>query len=531
MPSTSSFERLLAVVPAEHLSRLAAAFGGETSTAERVSAVERALRASGRDSHDEIGSWIAGLLEIEKLVPERYSSWRPLIRECMTFFSANFPDKRLAPKIVEQLELPPDCPTEVRLGLLIAKTPGLQKIGQVLARNRRLSPELRGELQKLENGIHDVDPAAVLEIVRRELGTCIKAYRVELAPALRSEASVSAILEFTWRNPSSGRREEGVFKVMKPYIPVCFAEDLALLRRLSEHLLAGHADGRGNREAADTIDEVRVLLERETDFRREQATLGEVRRAYRRAKVRAPVPIPQLSTETITAMSLERGVKVTEAIRNRTRRARCIAARVVEALIADPFLSAEEDAIFHADPHAGNLLYDQDRDQLIVLDWALTGRLSRAERRHVVRLIVMMTLRDAGGVRGAVEDLALTDESSRAAVRATIDRRVRRFFRALPLVCSPGAMDAIRLLDQIGMEGVRFPGALVLIRKTLFTLEGVLQDVAGEDVRPDLIVAREFMARWLEGWGVLPDPLTVGDLLAMERSALFYGSGLWSWAS
>jgi ubiquinone biosynthesis protein len=532
MPGPPSLERLLAVAPPGHLGSLAAVFGGQTSTAERVESVGGALRASGRAWHDEIGCWIADLLRIEELVPERYSGWRPLIRECMAFFMANFPDERLATKIVEQLELPPDCPTEVRLGLLISKTPGLQKLGQVLARNRRLGPGLRGELQKLEDGIHDVDPARVFEIVQGTLGKCMEAYQVGFAPVVRSEASVSAIVEFTWFNPSTGCREEGVFKVMKPYIPTCFAEDLTLLKRLSEHLLAGRPDGQASiREAAGTLDEVRLLLEREIDFRREQATLAEVARVYRRTGVRAPSPIPQLSTDTITAMSLERGVKVTEAIRKRTRWGRRVATRIVEALVADPILSSEDHAIFHADPHAGNLLYDEASDQLIVLDWALTGRLTRDERRHLIRLIVMMTLRDATGVRAAIEALALPDVDSRAAALAVIDRCVTGFFRELPLVCSLGAIDAMRLLDRVGMEGVRFPGALVLIRKTLFTLEGVLRDVAGVDVRLDMIVARSFAANWLTRRGALPGPLTLDDLLAIERSAFFYGSGLWSLAN
>ncbi len=532
MSGLHNIERLLARAPQGQLERLAEVFGNEAATADRVWAVEGALAGSSREWHQEIGLWIADLLDIEELVPEPYDSWRPLIRDCFAFFASHFPDARLAPKIVEQLELPADCSVEIRLGRLIARTPGLQKIGQVLARNRRLTVRLRDELQKLENGIHDVDADQVRDIVTAGLGRCIEVYSVELAPKLRSEASVSAILDFTWLNPSSGRREEGVFKVMKPYIPACFSEDLELLGRLSEHLLARRGDGQpGNREAADTLENVKLLLEREIDFRREQATLAEVRRVYRRSGVRAPVPIPQLSTDSITAMTLERGVKVTEAFHTRPRWGRRVAVRAAEALIADPILSSEQDAIFHADPHAGNLLYDEARDELVVLDWALTGQLTREERRHLIRLMVMMIFRDVSGVRGAIRGLAAGGGAAREAAGVIIDRSVTEFFNSLPHVCALGAIDAMRLLDRIGMEGVRFPGSLVLIRKVLLTLEGVLRDVAGEDIRLDLVVARHFAARWLKGIGALPGPLTLADLLDIERSALLYGSGLWAWAN
>jgi hypothetical protein len=201
-------ERLLAAAPPAHVGSLAAMFAGSRPEEERVQVVAEALRDSGQEWRDELGSWIADLLQVERLVPEPAASWRPLVRECMAFFAAHFPAYRLAPKIVEQAALPPDTPAETRLGLLIARTPGLQKLGQVLARTRRLSPSLRRELQTLENGIHDVTAGEVCGIVRSELGRCLEAYRVEPAPELLAEGSVSAVLEFTWFSYASGKRAE-----------------------------------------------------------------------------------------------------------------------------------------------------------------------------------------------------------------------------------------------------------------------------------------------------------------------------------
>lgn len=531
MFSPDKLAKLLAALPPDSVAALTTAFTSNRSRDERVNAVATVLRQAGQPWREEIGSWVAALLEVEKLVPPVFTKWRPLIRDCMAFFASHFSDARLAPKIVEQLELPPDTAPEIRLGVLIAKTPGLQKLGQVLARTRRLSASLRQELQKLENGISDVTVAEIRTILIDKLDLCMQAYHVQLADCLLSEASVSAILAFTWLNPRTGRREEGVFKVMKPHIPTCYAEDLQLLQQLAEHLAAPHGDyAFASREVADTLDEVRLLLQYEVDFRREQATLAEIGRVYNRPGAHAPRPIPELCADTVTAMSLERGVKVTEAFRLHPRWRRSAATRIVEALIADPVFSPQEDAVFHADPHAGNLLYDQDTNELVILDWALTGRLHREERRHLARLIIMMTFRDASGVRAAIHELSRGAGGAHPGSGEIIDRCVDAFFRALPLVCSLGALDAMRLLDHIGLEGVRFPASLVLIRKVLFTLDGVLRDVAGEDVRLDAVIAREFIARCLRQPGRLPAPFTLGDLLAVEKSALFYATGLWSWA-
>jgi len=142
---------------------------------------------------------------------------------------------RLAPKLLEQIELPANTPAEVRLLRLIAKVPGLQKLGQVIARNQHLHPALRNALGKLENGIRDVKAEDIRAIVQRDLGRQIQTYAVKIAPEILSEASVSAVVRFTWRNPETKRRQRGVFKVLKPHIPQYFAEDMDYLQGLAQY--------------------------------------------------------------------------------------------------------------------------------------------------------------------------------------------------------------------------------------------------------------------------------------------------------
>ena len=159
---------------------------------------------------------------------------------------------------------------------------------------------------------------------------------------------------------------------------------------------------------------------------------------------------------------------------------------------------------------------------MIVLDWALTGTLSLEDRRRVARLLLAMTFRDAAGVEAAINAL------SREPAAPVIGRCVREFFNALPHACSLGPTDAMRLLDTIGLEGVRFPPSLILIRKVLFTLDGVLHDIAGDSVRLNAVVARDFIRRWIAGRGALPAPFTVDDYLAVQHSMLRYVSGAWA---
>ena len=75
--------------------------------------------------------------------------------------------------------------------------------------------------------------------------------------------------------------------------------------------------------------------------------------------IRVPRLIQPLCSARITALTEERGIKVTSAAaRLPASRRKKVAEQLIEALVAVPLLSSEKDAIFHGDPHAGNLLYD-----------------------------------------------------------------------------------------------------------------------------------------------------------------------------
>jgi ubiquinone biosynthesis protein len=477
---------------------------------------------AGAPARAEIGEWIAHLIPVETLVIERYARWRPLVRDAFAFLFSHLSEERLNVKIAEQFALGAATPPERRLLALISKMPGLQKLGQVLARNRRLSPELRVALAELENGMSDVTAPEIHAVIKAELGERLERYAVKLDPAIFKEGSAGAILRFSWR-PPGGDRERGVFKVLKPYVPRCFSEDMTLLTDMGEFLSSGRRSyGFDVTDIKEMLVEVRQLLEHELDFRQEQKTLEEARRLYRSSfGIRVPQVIAPLCTPRITAMTEESNVKVTEAfVDSPIRRAR-IPDQLIEALIAVPLFCREEVAVFHADPHAGNLMYDEINRELIVMDWALAGRLTLKARRNLVLLVLMTLRRNPEGVREAIGALATGGPGRRQRERL-IEARVNRFFERLPADRAPGTLDAMRLLDEIALAGVAFPSSLFFFRKSVFTLDGVLQDVAGGEIRIDYVIAREFLTRWVGSFGVFHTPLELRDFAAVlvPRAAL-----------
>ncbi len=498
---------------------------------QKIAAIETALRSpTGRLLRAEIGRWIVErFVPVEALVPEQYQKWRPPVRDAMLFVVSRLSEARLAPKILEQIELPPGTPAEERLLRLISKVPGLQKLGQVLARNRHLRPSMRAALSQLENGIRDVTAEDMCALIKRELGARIEQYAVEIEPAILSEASVSAVVRFTWWNARTRRRERGVFKVLKPHIPACFTEDMDYLQGLAEFFAARYREyGFAKDVLTDTFNKVRRLLQHEIQFVGEQRTLLKAAQLYAGVPgVRVPQVIRPLCTLTITAISEEYGMKVTDAVAHMSAvRRGGVAEQLIEALVAVPLFAPDASALFHADPHAGNLLYNAETGELVLLDWALSERLTREQRRHLAMLVFVVGLRDPVGARNEIEALSRPRPQRGSQRERLIRDSVHEFFDEMPLTHLSGAVDALRLLQQVAMRGILFPAPLVMLSKVLFTLDGLMEDIGGSGASMVCTMARYLVKQWLPRGNQAGSPLMLKDWATLQCSALLLGSRL-----
>jgi ubiquinone biosynthesis protein len=505
------------------------------SAAEKVAAIEAVLNSpTGISVRATMGHWISEhMVPASKLVPEAHSRWVPVVRDAMLFVVSNLSSARLAPKLLEQLELPLRTRPETRLLRLISKVPGLQKLGQVLAHNQNLNPPLRKALIRLENEIRDVKATEIAHLIRERLGDRIALFDVRFRPAIMSEASVSAIVRFTWMNPDTGLRERGVFKVLKPYIPSFFAEDMQMLQGLAEYFGSKLNDyGLSGDVLADTFTKVRRLLEHEVDLPGEQHTLRTAVTMYESMSgVRVPRAITPLCTADITAMTEEQGSKITVATRrmSKWKRAR-LAERLVEALVARPLLSSEADALFHADPHAGNLFYDSAKGDIIIFDWALTERLTREQRRHLALLFGFVALRDRVSVAVEIEALRQSGRNHNGHnVRPSqqLREQVAEFLDQLPVAKLPSAVDAMRLLERLAMNGMKFPGPLIMLSKVMLMLDGILAELGASKNCMGIGISRHLVRQSLRHQSLIASPIKGFDWLNLQCSALMYVGRVW----
>lgn len=497
--------------------------------------VETALAQIDWRSHrDVVEDLLRAILPVEELVPDGYEKWRPVVRDGFAFVGARLSPERLVPKLVEQLSLPETTPVEDRIIAFIRRVPSLQKIGQTIARNRDLNPAFRAQLVDLEDAIHEVDEAEIHDEIKRQLGNVLAENQIAVEPGLYAEGSVSALVRFTRKTPpGSVDFQAGVFKVLKPFIPQYFHEDLTLLGELAEYF-ASHEEKYdvGNLHLRGVLNDVRDLFVRETDFVSERASLVAAAQRYADIPgIRIPIPFTDFSTDTITAMTEERSVKVTDAFLDDPLRRAEIARRLIAGLVSLPLFSSEESAPFHADPHAGNLRVDETTGDVVLLDWALTDSLSLEDRRNFILLVLALPLRDEEQMLTSLSGFSkLKTESERNLIK----QRIEMFIDALPLWSIPGPGSLNELMAVLVRQGVRFSSSFLIFRKMLATLGDVVEQLSAE-VTIEATVLDHALGRKTSKTGspAQPElevniPLKFGDVFRIGVTAQLFLPRVWA---
>ena len=85
----------------------------------------------------------------------------------------------------------------------------------------------------------------------------------------------------------------------------------------------------------------------------------------------------------------------------------------------------------------------------------------------------------------------------------------------------------MHLLEQLAVQGIRFPAPLIMLSKVLFTLDGIVADVGGSTTGSSLAIARHLAQRWLTNPAAFRSPVRTVDWLTLQCSALLYGSRMW----
>lgn len=447
------------------------------SDGERDVALQNILGASDIEARrTAIVDQLLAECGVGEVVPGMYERFRRLVLDAVKFMLMRLDRRRLIPLLVGQFLLPADSPAGRRLSELARALPVLHKLGQMIARNEHVDPAFRDWLRELEFRRGGEDAAGLVSFAAAELARAPIGAEIDWAGDVLAEASVGAVLAFSWVGLGGGPVRRGVAKLVKPQARSRLDEDLPALDTLAAWLDSRRSlYGDLGIDYIGVLREVRDALAAETDPTREQCHLHEAREQYGSlAGIRIPSVFP-FSTPTLTAMERLDGVPLPEIEAPGSIR-RDLAARAFGAIVLHPLLSDAATTLIHGDPHAGNLLAIPGRVpgawEIGLIDWSQSGRLERRQRAGLRTMMLGFMLGERGVVRGAVRALLAA-----AGPGATLEAHLRVSVCARPL--GPGAAfeAALDLIDRLVIDGFRFPRPLLLFRKAWFALRGVLKQL------------------------------------------------------
>lgn len=485
-------------------------------------------------------AWLAAL-GIGTLLPRSLAQWEPLVLDGLARFLNALPADRIETLVQAQFQLGLDAPLPARITSLLLQCPTLHKLGQVLARQKHLPQALRDQLRQLESTPARTDAAVVATLVQdlREhlAGSDTPAPQLQIDATPLAEGSVALVLPFRWHDAAG--EQQGVFKVLRPGVARQLDEELATLPAVAAFL---HERGQALQlpalDYAGTLDGVARLLREEILLEREQAHLQAAQAFYADTPA---IHIPRLlpwSSSWVTAMERIHGQPLADAALPPHERRR-LAALAVDALLAQPFWSPADPAIFHGDLHGGNLLLTE-AGRLAVLDWALIAPMPKAAREAVVAAMLGGLTLDANQVCHGVARLGNIAADDPALI-AAVERALNSLVLPAAGLAAPrlaGFDWLLGLLDQLALDGhIQVEPGLSLFRKTWLSLAGVLADLDGA-ATPDLPLIQRGLAQLVAEWPkrALAHPLDASALGTHISNAQLAGTMIaaalsgWQWA-
>jgi ubiquinone biosynthesis protein len=199
------------------------------------------------------------------------------------------------------------------------------------------------------------------------------------------------------------------------------------------------------------------------------------------------------------------GVKVTDHQLNCASDKGRLADLVSRALLARPLFSRRNRAMFHSDPHAGNLLYTRD-GRLAILDWSLIGHLCESDKIALGQILLSAITLDTSRIAAMLTEFDARRRVDQLALRAVVDKWLGRIRRGQ----LPGLTWLVGMLDEATHSSrLRMGPDMMMFRKSLHTLEGVVRDlgVAGAEIERTLLseFLVQFAKEWPQRWFSLPD--------------------------
>lgn len=347
------------------------------------------------------------------------------------------------------------------------------KLGQVMStRADFLSAEFQKELSKLQTSVPSIPYENIKEEIERELGLEINILFASFEQEPMAAASIGQVHRAVLH---SG--EKVVVKVQRPGVWEQVNIDLEILH----HIVGVVAKRSQLGQLADLnqlLDEFAYTLKNELNYIQEGQNADQFRQNF---STNPQIHIPHIywdyTTRKVITMEELRGYYITETEKldelgvDRQRLA-------VESSLA--FMKMVlEDGFFHADPHPGNVLIEND-GKVGLIDFGMVGHLDQENKEQLIHLFVAVASKDSEGIVDAMLGMGAANSNvDREGIRADIKRFLARYY-GVNLKEINMAHVTNEVLNVAFRHKLRLPANLSVLAKTVIMCEGM-----GRQLQPD----------------------------------------------
>lgn len=362
---------------------------------------------------------------------------------------------------------PDDLPAAL-VGALNEAGPTFVKLGQMLAsRDDVLPPALTTALATLQSDSTPLPWSEVRAVIMRELHGPIESFFASVDEEPLAAASVAQVHTASLLDGTAV-----VIKVQRPNARRQIATDLDIVETVASDL-ERRTDWARDYQLLPLVREFARSLREELDYRIELGNMQMLRSAIERSgisRVTVPRAYPELSTAQLMVQERASGVPLSRLPEGYLLpdEARAVADDIL-ASVLDQIIAR---GVFHADPHPGNIVVDDD-GRIALIDLGSVGIIEKSLRGLLLQLLAAVSNEDDLAATDIVLMLVTPPESGldTAALQHDIGVVLTR------VAVSAGRDDNLfRLLtDVLRRHRLGMPPALLLAFRALGLLEGTLR--------------------------------------------------------
>lgn len=364
----------------------------------------------------------------------------------------------------------------------------LIKVGQLISIRKDIIPS--AFIEQIEDLVDQVPSSSwedIQEILEREWGKPIESVLRSVETKAIASASIGEVYRGTLLDGT-----DVAIKVQRPSIPLLMKIDFRALRIIMWFAQYVVPIPKGFINYKTLFEEVKYVIERELDFKRELETITMFRQRFKSLnKLLIPKAYPTISSSKVLVMEWVEGVRITDVdFLDASQINRQALAQHLMRVFLPQWLEA---GIFHADPHSGNVLVKAD-GTIILLDFGMVGEISRKDAANLQVLVQAILLKNFAQATEILRDLGfllpgadpkIVENLLREAVTMDLNQ-----MKEMDLLVLKNEMN-----DLLQALPVQVPTRFTFLGRSFLTIEGMLLTIDPDKEVLDIV--KPAFADWL----------------------------------